>query len=168
MDHDRLYHGPGTSARRWCPKKGDSPDIAAAREGLGRSRGGLTTKVHAACDALGNPVRYLLTPGQRNDVTQATELLDGYEVGAVLADKGYDAGWLVDQIEAAGAIAVIPPKKNRLEQRSYDANLYADRNKIERLFNRLKHYRRVATRYEKTGRNYLSVVFLASTLISLL
>jgi transposase len=95
-------------------------------------------------------------------------LLDGYEVGAVLADKGYDAGWLVDQIEAAGAIAVIPPKKNRVEQRSYDANLYADRNKIERLFNRLKHYRRVATRYEKTGRNYLSVVFLASTLISLL
>jgi putative transposase len=168
MDHDRLHHGPGAPTCRWCPKKGDPPDIAAAREGLGRSRGGLTTKVHAACDALGNPVRYLLTPGQRNDVTQATELLDGYEVGAVLADKGYDAGWLVDQIEAAGAIAVIPPKKNRVEQRSYDANLYADRNKIERLFNRLKHYRRVATRYEKTGRNYLSVVFLASTLISLL
>ena len=179
MDHDRLHHRPGTPwvrlapARRWCPKKGDPPDLAAAREGLGRSRGGLTTKVHAACDALGNPVRYLLTPGQRNDVTQATELLGGYEVGAVLADavladKGYDAGWLVDQIEAAGALAVIPPKKNRVEQRSYDANLYADRNKIERLFNRLKHYRRVATRYEKTGRNYLSVVFLASTLISLL
>ena len=85
----------------------------------------------------------------------------------MLADKGYDAGWLVEQIEAAGAVAVIPPKKNRVEQRSYDANLYAERNEIERLFNRLKYYRRVATRYEKTGQNYLSIVFLASTLVLL-
>ena len=85
----------------------------------------------------------------------------------MLADKGYDAGWLVEQIEAAGAVAVIPPKKNRTVQRSYDADLYGERNEIERLFNRLKHYRRVATRYEKTGRNYLSVVFLAATLVLL-
>lgn len=168
MGNDRFDDGPGAPARSRCPKKGDSSDIAAAREGLGRSRGGLTTKVHAACDALGNPLRFLLTPGQRNDITQAAALLDGYDAGAVLADRGYDADWLVDQIAAAGAEVVIPSKKNRTVARAHDANLYADRNKIERLFGRLKHYRRVATRYDKTGQNYLSFVFLASTLVLLL
>jgi putative transposase len=165
--HARLDDHPSAPARRWRSKKGDPSDTVAAREGLGRSRGGLTTKVHAACDALGNPLRLLLTPGQRNDLTQAEELLDRYEADAVVADKGYDADWLVERIVAAGAAAVIPPKKNRKEQRSYDANLYADRNKIERLFNRLKHYRRVATRYDKTARNYLSFVLVASTLVLL-
>lgn len=110
----------------------------------------------------------LLTPGHRHDVTQAEALLDGYEVGAVLGDKGYDANALVAQIANAGAVVVIPSKANRVEPREHDRNLYADRNKIERFFNRLKQYRRVATRYEKLGQNYLSVVFLASTLISLL
>ena len=80
----------------------------------------------------------------------------------MVADKGYDADWLVARIEASGAEAVIPPKRNRVAPRAYDANLYADRNKIERLFGRLKHYRRVATRYEKLGRNYLAMVYVAS------
>jgi putative transposase len=168
MAHARLDERPRASARRWCAKKRDAPQEAAAREGLGRSRGGLTTKLHAACDALGNPLRFCLTPGQRHDLTQAEALLDGHEAEAVVADRGYDADWLVRQIAAAGAEAVIPPKVNRTEQRTYDANLYADRNKIERLFNRLKHYRRVATRYEKLGRNYLSMVYVASIMTLLL
>jgi putative transposase len=113
-------------------------------------------------------MRWLLTPGHRNDITQAGALLDGLVAGAVVADRGYDADWLVAQIEAAGAEAVIPPKANRTEQRAYDANLYADRNKVERLFNRLKHYRRVATRYEKLGRNYLAMVYVASIMTLLL
>ena len=104
----------------------------------------------------------MLTPGQRNDITQAAALLDGIETAAVVADRGYDADWFVAQIAAGGAAAVIPPKSNRTVQRAYDANLYADRNKIERLFGRLKHYRRVATRYEKLGRNYLAMVYAAS------
>ena len=162
MAAPRLDDGPGAPARRWRSKKGDPPTEAAAREGLGRSRGGLTTKLHAATDALGNPLRWLLTPGQRNDITQAKALLDGIETTAVVADKGYDADWLVTRVEAAGAAAVIPPKSNRKVLRGYDANLYADRNKIERLFGRLKHYRRVATRYEKLGRNYLAMVYVAS------
>lgn len=168
MDHARLDDRPGAPARGGRSKKGDPPNAAAAREGLGRSRGGLTTKLHAACDALGNPIRVLLTPGQRHDITQAEALLGGFEAGAVLGDKGYDANDLVRQIAEAGAEVVIPSKRNRVEPREHDANLYADRNKIERFFNRLKQYRRVATRYEKLGQNYLSVVFLASTLISLL
>ena len=142
--------------------------MAAAREGLGRSRGGLTTKLHAGCDALGNPLRFVLTPGQASDVKQATVLLEGYKPGSVIADKGYDADWLADQIAALGSEVVIPPRKNRTEPRAYDENLYADRNKIERLFNRLKHYRRVATRYDKLGRNYLSFVHVAATMTLLL
>lgn len=148
--------------------------MAAAREGLGRSRGGLTANLHAACDALDgrpsvrNPPRFLLTPGQRSDVTQAEGLLDGYDPEAVIADRGYDADWLADQIAAAGAEVVIPPKKNRSEPRDYDRNLYADRNKIERPFNRLRHYRRVATRYDKLGWNYLSFVHVAAVMTLLL
>jgi len=166
--HARFDDRPRSPARCWGAKKGATPEDAARREGLGCSRGGLTTKVHAACDALGNPLRFLLTPGQRNDITQAHALLAGYETDAVVADKGYDADWLADHIAAAGAEVVIPPKKNRTAPRAYDANLYADRNKIERLFNRLKHYRRVATRYDKLGRNYLSFVHVAAAMTLLL
>ena len=105
------------------PEKGGYPGGRRRPRGArGRSRGGLTTKMHAACDAacdaLGNPLRFLLTPGQRNDITQAEALLDGYEAAAVVADKGYDADWLVARIEAGGAEPVIPPKANRTNQRA--------------------------------------------------
>jgi transposase len=83
----------------------------------------------------------------------------------VLADKGYDSNALVDAIEAKGAAAVIPPKANRLEQREYDADLYKERNQVERFINRLKQFRRVATRYEKTARNFLAFIQLASIII---
>ncbi len=124
--------------------------------------------MHAACDARtderpsGNPLRLIVTAGQRNDLTQAGALLDGYAPGAVVADRGYDADWLLGRIASSGAEAVIPPKRSRLVQRAYDGNLYADRNKIERLFNRLKQCRRVATRYEKTARNYLAFAQVAA------
>ena len=109
----------------------------------------------------------LLTPGQRNDITQAAALIDGYSPGAVLADRGYDADDLLRRIQEAGAEAVIPPKSNRVEAREYDAELYRERNEVERFFGRLKLNRRVATRYEKTARNYLSVVFWACALVLL-
>lgn len=128
----------------------------------------MTTKLHASCDALGNPLGLTLTAGQRHDITQAKALLEGRVPEAVVADKGYDADWLVAQIESSGAEAVIPPKSNRTVQRSYDRNLYADRNKIERLFNRLKHYRRVATRYDKRAQNYLAFVQVACIVTLLL
>lgn len=106
-----------------------------------------------------------MTPGQRADITQAEALIAPYAVDAVIADKGYDSNALVAFIEAREAEVVIPPKRNRKVQRPYDANLYADRNKVERFFGRLKHYRRVATRYDKTARNYLSFVYFASSMI---
>ena len=137
-------------------------------EALGRSRGGFSTKLHAACDALGNPLRFVLSVGQRAEITQADALLAGYRAGAVIADKGYDSDALVSKIRLSGSDAVIPPRSNRRDQRSYDANLYKDRNKVERLFNRLKQYRRVATRYDKTARNYLAFVHVASIVTLLL
>jgi transposase len=117
---------------------------------------------------LGNPLGFGLTPGQCADITQAEALVEPYAVGAVIADKGYDSAAFVAYVVAREAEAVIPSRRNRKEQREIDRNLYKDRNKVERFFNRLKHYRRVATRYEKTARNYLSMVYLASTMIWLL
>ena len=83
----------------------------------------------------------------------------------MIADKGYDSNAFVAIIEARETEAVIPSRKNRKEQREIDENLYKDRNKVERFFNRLKHYRRIATRYDKTAQNYLSFVYLASAMI---
>ena len=100
-------------------------------------------------------------------MTQAEALLDGYAPGAVLADRGYDADGILRRIRAVGAEAVIPPKSNRIDLRSYDEHLYRERNEVERFFGRLKLNRRVATRYEKTARNYLSLVFWAATLVLL-
>jgi transposase len=84
---------------------------------------------------------------------------------AVLADKGYDADALIDRIHASGARVVIPPRRNRVVQRSYDRHLYKDRNLVERFFNRIKQFRRIATRYEKLARNYLSFLNLVCAYI---
>ncbi len=117
-----------------------------------------------------------LTAGQRNDITQAEPLVasvartvdDTEAIRAVLADKGYDSNDFVEQIEALGAEAVIPSRKNRTVAREHDVELYKDRNKVERFFGRIKHYRRVATRYEKTARNYLAMLHLVSAMVWLL
>lgn len=115
----------------------------AHAQGLGRSRGGLSTKLYAACDALGNPLRLIAGPGQENDTRRAQDLIQGYSPGAVLADRAYDA------ILEAGAEPVIPPKRYRRHKHAYDRALYQERNRIEWLFNKLKQFRRVATRYDK-------------------
>lgn len=143
-------------------------NTTAEEQALGRSRGGFSSKLHIICDALANPLRFSLTVGQRGDITQAAVLLDPYQCDAVIADKAYDSDEFVEQIEARHAESVIPPRTNRKKKREIDNNLYKDRNKIERLINRLKHYRRVATRYDKTARNYLAFVYIASIKILLL
>jgi len=134
-------------------------------EALGRSRGGYSTKVHVSVDALGNPRRIFLTAGQVHDLQVAPYLIENEVMQAVVADKAYDSDMFIALIEQAGAEVVIPPKANRTEQREYDENLYADRNKVERFFNRVKHYRRLATRYEKTARNYLAFWFIACSVV---
>jgi transposase len=118
-------------------------------------------------NGLGLPVEIRLTAGQRADFTQAELLLEGYDPDAVIADKGYDSNDLVQNIEARGGQAVIPPRENRTEQREYDHYLYRERNLVERFMNRIKHYRRVATRYEKTARNFLAFVQVTAIMMLL-
>jgi putative transposase len=125
----------------------------------------LSTKIHAATEALGLPVRLIASPGQRNDIALAHELIDGFETNAAIADKGYDADHLRDNIAGAGADVVIPPKRNRKIQHPYDADLYKERNHIERFFNKLKQFRRVATRYDKLLANFMGFVKLAAIAI---
>jgi transposase len=134
---------------------------------LGRSRGGLTTKIHLLANERGEPVDFCITGGQVNDCTQAIELLGAHQAEAVLADKGYDSDAIVAHIEAQGAKAVIPPKCNRKQAREYDKELYKQRNRIERCFSKLKHFRRFATRYEKTKTTFRAIVALACSWIIL-
>ena len=110
---------------------------------MGKSRGGLSTKIHAAVDALGNPVRFILTAGQHSEIKQASPLIEGFSADYIIADKGYDADAFIVAIETREAIVVIPPKKNRKTARDYDEYLYRERNLVERVFQKLKHYRRL-------------------------
>jgi len=112
-------------------------------------------------------VRLLLGPGQRHDVTRSHDLLDGLKPDAVIADKGYDADHLRDAIGDTGAEAVIPPRSNRRTSRPCDKALYRERNLAERFFNKLKQFRRVATRYDKDLANYRGFVQLAAVAILL-
>ncbi len=112
-------------------------------------------------------MRLVLSPGNRDDRTRAMELLVGLRAAAVVADKGYDADWLVWYVEHQGAEAVIPPRSNRKVQRGYDAAKYRARNGVERFFGRVKRFRRVSTRYEKKAVNFLSMAHFASSLLLL-
>lgn len=125
----------------------------------------MTTKIHALCDARGNPLRLVLTPGNTSDSTQAETLLDKIKANDVLADKGYDSDAIVACIQKMGAGVVIPPKQNRIVKRLCDFALYCERNLVERFFNKIKHYRAVATRYAKRKRNYMALVALVSVML---
>ena len=121
-------------------------------QALGRSCGGFFTKIHAAWDALGNPIRFIVTGGEASAYIQALTLLDGLEAKAIMADKGYDADYVAKAVELfIKAEVVISSRSNRRNLRNFDAALYKERNLIERLLNKLKNFRRVATRYDKTA-----------------
>jgi transposase len=127
----------------------------------------LTTKVHALVDALGNPVNLMLTPGQDHDLTCAQPLLENVDPGALIADKAYDADSLIDTLNQRAITPVIPPKTNRKVKRDCDFALYRERNLVERFFNKIKHYRAIATRYDKLARNFLAAVQLVAAIILL-
>jgi transposase len=116
---------------------------------------------------LGNPVELMLTPGQAHDLACAEPLLEGVDPGALLGDKAYDADPLIGSLTQRGIIAVIPPKANRTKPRPCDFALYCERNLIERFFNKLKHFRAIATRYDKLAKIFLAGVLLASAMILL-
>lgn len=133
---------------------------------MGRSRGGLTTKIHAVVDGHGLPVRLSLSAGEVHDNRAAGDLLQGLKENAmVLADKAYDADWIRELVRDQGAWANIPPKSNRKTPVTFSPFLYRDRNLVERFFNKIKHFRRIATRYDKLAENYMAMIKLASVRI---
>lgn len=133
---------------------------------MGRSRGGLTTKIHALVDANGLPIALKLTEGQAHDGPPAQEMLAAMGPGQILlADRAYDSDALRESLAARGAWANVKPKANRKRKPAFSAFLYKERNLVERFFNKLKHFRAVATRYDKLAENYLAGVKLAAARI---
>ena len=126
----------------------------------------MSTKIHATTDALGNPIGFHLTRGQACDLDGADELLPQVQSDTLLGDKGYDADErVITKLTAQGKTAVIPPRRNRKECRTYDTHLYKARHLIENFFARLKQYRAIATRYDKLAVNFLGAIHLAASVI---
>lgn len=191
----RLHGQPCSPARRWRPQKGapagdelEDPARAAADQALGRSRGGLTTKVHLACDGRGLPLAILVTPGNVNDSTAFDAVLDALRVprtgvgrprrrpDAVIADKAYSSRAIRQTLRRRGIRAVIPErvdqKANRVRRGraggrppAFDRELYKARNVVERCFSRLKQFRAVATRFDKLAARYRAGLHLAALVL---
>ena len=136
-------------------------------EALGRSRGGLTTKVHALVDGLGRPLCFLLTPGQAADCRQARSLIEGLDFARLIGDRGYDTDEIRDWCAEHGVEAVIPSKRNRKAAIPHDAQAYRTRHRIENLFGRIKDFTRITLRKDKTSRSYAAFVSLAFALINI-
>ena len=117
-------------------------------------------------DALGNLVRFVLMPGQRNDIMDVRPLIDGIAFDALLGDKAFDANWLREDIDNRGAQAVIPPRKHRKTLIDYDSEMYKWRHLVENYFARIKHSRGIATRYDKTDDSFRANINLTATLIA--
>ena len=136
-----------------------------AEQALGRSRGGFSTKIHVTVDGLGNPLRVELTAGQRHDIIMAYDMIVDLEFEFVLADRSYAAQDFLDMIRASGAAPVIPPKRNAKEPHEYDEWRYRERHLIECFIGKIKHFRRVFSRFDKLAPRYLGFVQFASALI---
>lgn len=136
-----------------------------SNQALGRSRGGLTTKIHMLADTFGRPLRFRITTRQASDIACAPDLLAGQRGGAVLADKAYDGNDLRKRIAGTNAEAVIPSKRNRKVAIPHDASIDKHRNQSERCFGRLQHFRRFPTRYGRRTIHFTGFVHLAAAMI---
>jgi transposase len=134
-------------------------------QALGRSRGGFSTKIHISVDALGNPLRVRLTAGQRHDITQAPAMTDGFTFEQLIADRSYDADDFIEVVGAHNAVPVIPPRANRRSPRDYDPYVYRERHLIECFINKIKHYRRIFSRFDKLDTRYLGFLCFVAALI---
>lgn len=149
---------------RPAPKKSGGQQAQA----LGRSRGGFSTKIHVTVDGLGNPLRFALTAGQAADIGQAVILIDGLVFDRVIADRGYAAQAFYDWVVAQEMEPVIPPHQCAMGQkadRPYDKWLYRERHLVECFINKIKHFRRIFSRFEKLAKHYLGFLSFVSTLI---
>lgn len=154
---DRQHGDPGASLRSGR-KRGCS------RQGLGRSKGGFTTKIHLRANGDGLPVAAEITGGEVSDYKGYAPVMeaDGPAPKVLLADRGYDADFIREDMSARGGVAIIPTRRNRRVQIPVDGHIYALRNRIERCFNKLKNARRLATRYDKTAASYLGFIHIVS------
>lgn len=153
-----------SSRWHWCKKGALNSDV---NQHIGTSRGGNNTKIHAIVDALGNPIHIQLTAGNTHDVRVAAEALNCVNINesTVLADKAYGSKSLRTYIESCDATYCIPPKSNQSDQWEYDLEQYKERHLVECFFQKLKKYRRIATRYEKLVHRFLAIVYLACAFI---
>ena len=136
-------------------------------QAIGRSRGGLTTKIVALVDALGNLARFVLLPGQRHDSVGVEPLISGVEFDALIADKAFDIDWIRADLNDRGALAVIPPKADRARRISCDFAMYRWRHLVENFFCTLKEFRRIATRYDKTDSSFAAAIHLVGAFLAL-
>jgi transposase len=151
MAHDWCKSHQGSPARCWRARR---------QSGYESHKRGLNTKIHLAVDAFGMPLRVIVTDGTCADCTQAQPLIEGMTAEHLLADKGYDSDAIVEQAKKQGMKAVIPPRKNRKEQRAYDKDLYKHRHLVENAFLHLKRWRGIATRYAKNLSSFLAAVHI--------
>ena len=151
MAHDRRKPLQGSSSRRRSKGR---------QSGYEPHKRGLNTKIHLAVDSSGMPVRAIITEGTRADCKEAIHLIEGIDAQNLLADRGYDTSEIVAFALSAGINVVIPPKKNRKEQREYDRYLYKIRHLVENAFLWLKRWRGIATRYAKNSSSFLSAVHI--------
>jgi transposase len=135
------------------------------RECLGRSKGVFTTKIHMVIDALGQALRFSLTPGQKHDITQASTLLQGFEHANVIADKAYDSNALINQIQQQCCVPVIPCRSNRKLPKNYDEHLYKERHLVECFFNKIKYFRRIFSRFDKKASSFAGFLAYASFIL---
>ena len=149
MVNDRCKPHKSTSARSGRKRRKSSN---------GKNKRGLNTKIHMAVDANGMPVRIIVTEGTRADCKEAIHLIEGINAGVLLADRGYDTNEIIDYAIKSNMKVVIPPKKNRIEQREYDEYLYRMRHLIENTFLYLKRWRGIATRYAKTLDSFIAAI----------
>ncbi|MEL4072993.1 IS5 family transposase [Ochrobactrum sp. GPK 3] len=137
------------------------------KEAFGRSRGGFTTKVHARTDGQGRPLGFVLTGGEASDYNAVEDLMSipVKKPRLLLADRGYDGDNIRNALLWSGITPVIPPKANRKNPPACDFQAYKDRNRIESMFNRLKQFRRIATRYDKTRKSFEAFLAIAAVKI---
>jgi transposase len=154
--HDRA--GAPTRHRR---KRGTQ------NQAIGRSRGGLTTKIVALVDALGNLARFVLLPGQRHDSIGVEPLIKDVDFDAFLADKAFDIDWIRAELDDRGALVVIPPKADRARRIPCDFHMYRRRHLVENFVCKLKAFRRIATRYDKTDKSFAAMIYLVGSALAI-
>jgi transposase len=125
-------------------------------QGLGRSKGGFSSKIHVKVDALGNPLKFVVTPGQESDFCQANNMLENTSEAYVLCDRGYDSDDFRKKIKSQKCIPVIPGKRNRIKKIDYDKHIYKERSLVECFFSKMKYFRRVFCRFDKSVDSFIA------------